>query len=422
MAIEEQDTAAPARIVSTSSGLVIGVAMIVANVANYGFQIVAGRFLTVEEYGLLAGFMAVVTVITVATSSLQTTVARAIASDEYHEDGHVIDGLTRSSMLIGGLLVLATVVVSPIASRFFNIGSLPLILLGVYVLPSALDSLALGRLQGLHRFTGMAVYSCAQAIAKVTIATAVMAAGLRATGLVAGLILSCAIVALGGLHASRHAGSIDVHALDPDVRRAFAAFTMFWFMLGADVLFARAFFEDTDAGLYGAASVLGKAVLWVPAVVAQLIFPRLARDSKLGQSVADLAVRAVVIVGAVVGSSVLALYFLGEQVFRILYGERYVGAADTAWKIGLAVAPLALVNLLIQHFLARQQGHFLGMMLLIVVLEVGALYLGPKTDDFYAMVIAIAGTALLVVMVPSHAWGRHLRRRRAPDPAETAPE
>jgi len=412
VAIEEQDAAAASRIVTTNSGLVIGAAMVVANVANYGFQIVAGRFLTVEEYGLLAGFMAVVTVITVATSSLQTTVARAIAAEECHEDGHVIDGLTRSSMLVGGLFVLATLAASPLASRFFNIGSLPLILLGVYVLPSALDSIALGRLQGLHRFTGMAVYSCAQAIAKVAIATIVMAAGLRATGLVAGLILSCAIVALGGLYASRHAGSIEVHALDPDVRRAFAAFTMFWFMLGADVLFARAFFEDTDAGLYGAASVLGKAVLWIPAVVAQLIFPRLASGSKRGESVADLAVRAVAVVGVVVSTSVLALYFLGEQLFRSLYGERYVGAADTAWKIGLAVAPLALVNLLIQHFLARQQGHFLGAMLMIVVIEIGALYLGPKTDDFYALVIAIAGTLLLFVMVPTHAWRRHLPRRR----------
>lgn len=410
MAIEEHSTESPERLLTGGSGLVIGVAMLVANVANYGFQIAAGRFLTVEEYGLLAGFMAVVTVITVATSSLQTTAARAIAAEEHRHHGHFVDGLTRSSMLVAALLLVATVVVSPIASRFFNIGSLPLILLGVYVAPSALDSIALGRLQGLHRFTGMAVYSCAQAVAKVTVATVVMAAGLRATGLVAGLIISCAVVALGGMMATRSAGAIDVHALDPDVRRAFAAFTMFWFMLGADVLFARAFFEDTAAGLYGAASVLGKAVLWIPAVVAQLIFPRLARNSKRGESVAELAVRAATVVAVVVGTSVLGLYLVGERVFEVLYGERYVDAAETAWKIGLAVAPLALVNLLVQHFLARQQGHFLGWMAGLLALEVLALYLGPKTDDFYALVIGLTGVALLGAMVPTHAWRRHAPR------------
>lgn len=243
MAIEEQVPATDARIVGRMSGLVIGIAMVVANVANYGFQIVVGRFLTVEEYGLLAGFMAVVTVITVGGTALQTTAARAVATEEHHPYSGFVDGLTRSSLIVSVVLILAAIVVSPIASRFFNIGSLPLILLGVFVVPAVLDSIALGRLQGLERFTTMALYSTGQAVCKVAVATLVLAVGYRATGLVAGLILSSTAAALVGLRWSRAAGSIEVHALDPDVRRAFAAFTMLWFILGADVLFARAFFE-----------------------------------------------------------------------------------------------------------------------------------------------------------------------------------
>lgn len=410
MVIEEQAPASEVRIVGRMGGLVIGIAMVVANVANYGFQIVVGRFLTVEEYGLLAGFMAVVTIITVGGTALQTTAARAVATEEHHPYKGLLDGLTRSSLKVSAVLILAAVLVSPIASRFFNIGSLPLILLGVFVVPAVLDSIALGRLQGLQRFTTMALYSSGQAIAKVAVATLVLAVGFRATGLVAGLILSATVAALVGLRWSRAAGSIEVHALDADVRRAFAAFTMFWFILGADVLFARAFFVDTDAGLYGAASVLGKAVLWVPAVVAQLIFPKLASRSKKGDSVSALATRAAVVVGIVVACSVAGLWLLGETLFRVLYGEDYAAAADTAWKIGLAVAPLALVNLLIQHFLARRQGHFLRAMFFVVVAEVLALYLGPKTDDFYALVLATAGIALLALTIPGYALKRAFTR------------
>ena len=407
--MEEQAVDVDRRLVTRSSGLVIGLAMVVANVANYGFQIVVGRFLTVAEYGLLSGFMAVITVITVSGTALQTTAARAVATGEHDRSGHFLDGLTRSTLMVCAVLIGLSVVISPLASRFFNIGSLPLILLGVFVVPAAIDSIALGRMQGLERFTGMALYSMAQAAAKVGVATLVLTVGLRATGLVAGLVLSSTVVALGGLRASREAGSIDAHALDPDVRRAFFAYTMFWFILGADVLFARAFFIDTDAGIYGAAAVLGKAVLWVPAVIAQLIFPRLARNSKDGESVSDLAVKAAMVVAIVVAVSVVALYVFGDLLFTVLYGERYAAAADTAWKIGLAVAPLALVNLLIQHFLARQQGHFLGWMLAVGVAQVLALYLGPKTDEFYAGCLAVAGVVLLAATVPSHAWGRSLR-------------
>ncbi len=409
MAIEEQETTVDAKLVTRSSGVVIGIAMVVANLANYGFQIVVGRFLTVAEYGLLTGLMAVITVITVSGSALQTTAARAIATGEHEEGGHFIDGLTRSTLMVCVALIGVSVLISPIASRFFNIGSLPLILLGVFVVPAAVDSIAIGRLQGLQRFTGMALYTTAQAIAKVAVATAVLAVGFRATGLVAGLVLSSTFVAVLGLRATHDAGAIDTHALDPDVRRAFFAYTLFWFILGADVLFARAFFIDTDAGIYGAAAVLGKAVLWVPVVIAQLIFPRLAKNSKDGESVSDLAVRAAAVVAVVVGVSVVALYMMGDLLFTTLYGERYAAAADTAWKIGLAVAPLALLNLLIQHFLARQQGHFLGWMLAVGVVEVLALYLGPKTDNFYAGVLAASGIVLLAVTVPTHAWRRTAR-------------
>lgn len=410
MAIEEQQPIAPARLLSAGGGLVIGAAMLVANVANYGFQIVAGRFLSVEEYGLFSGLMVLVTVITVATSSLQATAARAIAVGETRSSGSLVDDLSKSTVLVGAALVVGAVVVSPVASRFFNVGSLPLILLGVYALPSAFDSIAAGRFQGLHRFSGMALYSCGQAVAKLGVAVVVLLVGLRVTGLVAGLVLSCAAVAAAGLLGSREAGSIDVHALDPDVRRAFAAFTMFWLILGADVLFARAFFEESAAGLYGAAAVLGKSVLWIPTIIAQILFPRLAHHSKRGESVAGVAVRAGALVAGVVVVSVIALYTLGEPVFRILYGDQYEGAADIAWKIGLAVAPLALVNLLVQHFLARQQGAFLRVMVIVLVVEMLALYLGPKTYDFYALVLATVGVVLLVTMLPSHLWRGRVTR------------
>ena len=408
MAIEEQQPGAPARLVSTSGGIVIGIAMLVANVANYGYQIVSGRFLSLEEYGLFTGLMAVVTVITVATSALQTTAARAIVVGECRRDGPLVDPLIKSTVLISVVLILLAVLLSPVSSRFFNVGSLPLILLGVYVVPAAFNSIAVGRFQGLQRFAGMAVYSAGQAVAKFAVGIAVLLVGLRVSGLVAGLILSSAVFAVVGILGTRAAGSIDVHAFDPDVRRAFAAFTMLWFMLGADVLFARAFFEEADAGLYGAAAVLGKSVLWIPAVVAQVAFPRLAHHSNRGESVAGFALRAGAVVAVVVSVSVAALYLVGDDVFRLLYGPRYAVAADIAWKIGLAVAPLALVNLLVQHFLARQQGAFLKVMVVVVIIEVLALYLGPKTYDFYALVLAAVGSVLLVAIVPFRAWRQHL--------------
>jgi O-antigen/teichoic acid export membrane protein len=412
VAIEDRASASDDRIVDRQSGMAIVAAMVVANLANYGFQIMLGRALSIEEYGLLAGFMTVLTVITVAGTALQTTAARAIATGEHHDRYRFFDGLTRSSLLVAAGLVVLSVLALPVASSFFNIGALPLLLLGLFVVPAVLDSIALGRYQGLQRFTDLATYSTAQAMAKLFTAAIVLMLGFRATGLVAGLVVTSGVVAFVGLQLSREAGSLEVTALDPDVRRALAAYTMLWFILGADVLFARAFFVDTDAGIYAAAAVLGKAVLWIPVMIGQLIFPRLARRSKGGESVETLAYRSVILVIGVVGVAVLGLRLFGEPVFGLLYGDRYAVAADTAWKIGLAMAPLALVNLLIQHFLARQQSRFLGWMLFVLVVESLTMYVGPKTHDFYVLVLGSSGLVVLLVMVPGYAWSRLWRRLR----------
>ena len=313
---QESETEA---IIDRRSGAAVAGALLVANLCNYAFQIVTGRLLSVEEYGLLAGFMSAITIITVSTSALQTTSARSVAAHENQpENRRFFDGLTRTAVM--GALAFGAVIgaASPILARFFNIGSLPLFLLGAYVLPAALDSIAAGRLQGSERFTALAAYSAGQAIAKLSVASLLIFAGFRVSGLVGGLVISSGAIALLGMFASRDVGSIETHALGPEVRRSFLAFLLFWVILSIDIAFARAFFAPKAAGVYAAAAVLGKAVLWLPTMVTQLLFPRLADRSARGQKTAALVGRAMLLAVGLASLSVVGLYVLGRQIFDIL--------------------------------------------------------------------------------------------------------
>jgi O-antigen/teichoic acid export membrane protein len=394
-------------IIDRRSGIAVATAILFANLCNYGFQILTGRLLSVEEYGLLAGFMAAITIITVGTSSLQTTAARAIAAGENQPENHsLLDDLTKSAVVGAVVLGLVIAVSAPIFSRFFNIGALPILILGVYVLPSSLDSLAAGRLQGARRFRALALYSTGQAIAKLVVASAVIGIGLRVSGVLAGLVVSCGAIALWGMFRSRNAGAINTHVLSPEMRRNFLALLLFWVVLSIDIPFARAFFEPRDAGIYAAAAVLGKAVLWLPTMLTQLLFPHLAHLSAHGQGARSLMKRAIGLVAVLASVAVLGLYLLGEPLFAILYGSRYEGASDIAWKIGLAMIPLAIVNLLLFHFLARGQRHFLIWMGLAAIGEVLGLYLAPKSGTGYAIVLGVTGLLLLGLILPRTAWRR----------------
>lgn len=393
--------------VDRRSGAAVACALLLANISNYGFQVLTGRLLSVEEYGLLSGFMAALTIVTVSTSALQTTAARAVAAGENRPgQSSFIDNLTQTSMvgaLIGGV---AIALAAPILSRFFNIGALPILFLGLYVMPAVLDSIAAGRLQGSQKFRTLAIYSASQAAVKLGVAYFVLLAGFRVSGLVGGLVVSSSCVAIWGMFASRDVGAIHTHALSPDARRGFVAFTLLWVMLSADIAFARAFFEPRNAGVYAAAAVLGKAVLWLPTVVTQLLFPSFVSRSGKGEAAGQLMGRAILVVLGLSSVTCLGLAILGKLVFGFLYGNRYAGASNIAWQIGLAMIPLAIVNLLLFHFLARGQNRFLVWMGAATIGEICALYLGPKTGGWYATILGLTGVALLLSLIPGNAWRR----------------
>lgn len=394
---EADTTSAP--LVGRRTGLAIAAAFILANASNYSFQIIAGRTLSLDEYGLLAGFLAVITVITVTTSALQVTTARALAAGEAIPDERRVDGLTRSALKVAIVVGLGIVVVSPLLANVLRVGVLPVILLAVYIVPACLDSIAAGRLQGTRRFGGLAAYSTGQAVMKLAAATLVLLAGARVLGLLTSVIIGAAVVALFGLRSTSRAGSVDTHVLGSESRRSFAALALFWLILSIDVPLARVGFEGSDAGLYAAGAVLGKAVLWIPIVVTQVVFPTLVAGTGEPTKSNHLVRNSSALVIASAGLAVGALYLFGDAVFRLLYGERYEAAADIAWKVGLAVIPLALVNLLMFQQLARRNGSFLKWFVVFALLEIGLLLVLPQTAGWYAFALGTVGLGLLCVVL-----------------------
>jgi O-antigen/teichoic acid export membrane protein len=409
-------------IIDRRTSIAVASAILLANICNYGFQIATGHLLSVEEYGLLGGFMAGITIITVATSSLQTASARAIAAGEHQarRSGY-LDRLTRTAVITAIAVGFIGVVLSPILSRFLNIGILPIVILGLYVLPSSLDSIAAGRLQGSKRFYALAVYSSAQAVGKIVVVAGVFAVGLHVSGLLAGVVLSCAVVAIVGLFSSRDVGAISTHVLSPEMRWNFAALLLFWIIVTSDMAFARAFFEPEAAGVYAAAAVLGRAVLWLPMVLTQVLFPHMADRWARKQAIRTVMTRAFLLIAVIAVVAVGGLYVFGQQIFAILYGDKYDGAADIAWKIGLAMVPLAMLNLLVFHFLARGQRRFLLTMAIATVGELLAFYLVPKSGTYYAAVLGCTGLVLLICVMPRSAW-RRAGRIRIPAGASIPPE
>src|SRR5262245_49485823 len=79
-----EDSLAPPtdRVMTRTTSMVIVATVAAANASNYAFQLVTGRFLGAEAYGLLAGLMTVVSIIGVVAGTFQTIAARAVSAGD----------------------------------------------------------------------------------------------------------------------------------------------------------------------------------------------------------------------------------------------------------------------------------------------------------------------------------------------------
>ncbi|MEZ5320849.1 MAG: oligosaccharide flippase family protein [Microthrixaceae bacterium] len=398
--------AAPRRfLVGKGTSIVVIGSVALGNASTYGFQLVTGRFLGADAYGLLAGLMTVVAVIGVSASSLGTVAAKAVSAGEVEPRPAVMDRLTRSSVVVGAALTVALVVASPWLSEFLKVDNvIPMLFVAASIVPTCLGAIAVGRLQGQMRFIAMSLLSATFAVAKLGVGFATMAAGLGVTALVAGLVVSTSVCAAGGLYLARHAGAITTKVLDRSTAQVFLGVTLFWVLVSFDVPFARANFTESMAGQYAAADVIGRAVLWLPAVITQITFPQVTAAVSNIESTEPLMLRAFAFAAGLAAAGVAFIWLFGEPVFRVLYGSEYPEAHRYAWKIGLATVPFAIVHLLLHHNFARNHSRFVSVLIGASIAQMLALTFGPHTPTAYATVLGIVASGTAVALLPRGGW------------------
>jgi O-antigen/teichoic acid export membrane protein len=222
------------------------------------------------------------------------------------------------------------------------------------------------------------------------------------TGAGMALVIAGGVGAVWALRITRRAGPVDVTMARRDLGRGAVAFVMFWLMASADIVVARHFLSAHAAGQYAAASVLGKAVIWLPSAIAIAIFPRVAKH-RAEEGTGESSTRRILLQGLVL-TSILAvvavggLLLLGPTVIPVFFGPSYHSAATFAWKIGVACIPFALANLLIYYHLAVGEARLLTAIVVGVVAETVAIVFLHNNTSEIAAALGIGGLALCVVL------------------------
>ena len=389
-------------------GVLVFGATTFVNAAGFVYHMIASRTLGVAEYGTLYALLSVMSLVSAPASVVMPVITRFAAEFRALDDWAHLRGLAVGLARAFGLVALVTIAVAALAAVPLGgalhapAWSIPVVvvLLAIVLASTAYRALA----QGVQDFDGYSISAVVEGIAKVAATLLFIAIGWRFFGALAGFIVGS--LAGGAFMVYRTVGSVLKYPEEPlryDWRRiavagaGSVALTVAIAILGnVDVIVVKHAFDAHQAGIYSAASLGGKILLFgfsfVPAVLLPQAADRRARGERT-RGILALCVAMVVALGAI---GLVLLRFFGLTLLHVLVGPKFDAADGLLVWYGAAMTLVALVNVLGSYGIATHRLAF-GWSLLAGSLLTGVAIAIYHPTLLAVVIVLVAGTAVTTV-------------------------
>ena len=382
--------------------------MMGANIFNYLFQIVLGHLLSVGDYGILNTLMSMVTIMSIPNLLLVMVMAKYTATYSVCGKKNNIIALmffgVKVASVLAVLLVFCGFGMADYISQIFNIGEKNYFIIITYVVGVTLIvSIAIGALQGLKRFFDYGIQNLINVGCKLIFSIFLVYAGLKLYGvliaLLIGIILSgiyayYKIIKLLGKPDKKSSIMLPYLEIVKYSIGTFVAQACITVMTNGDILLVKAFFSETETGIYSSAMVLGKIAMYIAGAVVAALFPMVAEAYAKKQDTRNLLLKALLYGG---GSSIicsLGLVFLGHFFISILFGERYIQAFQYLPYVCLFIVPLTFLTVIMNFVLAIGKVSFFSISVLISCIL--AVTLITYEHSSVEMMLVVIGVVLFI--------------------------
>jgi O-antigen/teichoic acid export membrane protein len=329
----------------------VAVGLMVGNILGYALALLAARRLGPTGFGELSALLALVIVLAVVPTGLQTVTARAVAEGT----DHPLLGIARASLTrVAVLLGLAAALPLVALGLVLHLAVLGCILVALTVAPLLVLGWAQGVAQGQEQLGRLAALLVLNNGGRAVGAVLGIIVWRSASGAVAGALLVALLVAGYAMSSTQPLQSERPTPLSwasaGEVVHASAALLALFLCTGADVVLARAVLTPHDAGIYAAGAVVAKMAFWLPQFAAVTALPRLVDP---GRRKAALRV-SLVIVCASSALLVLGCLIARGLVVDVVGGQPYEALSATLPWFALLGGLWALAQVFLFDALARR--------------------------------------------------------------------
>jgi O-antigen/teichoic acid export membrane protein len=389
----------------SAAGVMLG-ATVVTNAANYAYSLVMGRQLGPGLFGEFTALLGVLTILSVASQSVQTVVARYVTGIQRQQGTPAVIDFVRRLMvrltIVGCVAFVVWIPLSfPLATVLQIDSPWPVIAAGSALVLGFSLPVVWGAFQGGQRFRQLGVNMSVLAITRFVVGTVAVLLGASVSGAIGAITVATAIAfvfAYPAVRARRGTGA----RIGPPARELVAYGLPATFGLAAwtlltnlDIVFVKAAESSVEAGYYGAAATIGKIALFLPLALGVVLFPKAAARHVAGIDSRILMRRTGQVVVAASLFFIGGCALLGGTVVDLMFGADYEEAHRLVVPVVGAMCCFALVNVMLFYYLSVHRMRFAWILLGAVAIQVVGLTLAA--DDPLAVAYVQLGVGLAIV-------------------------
>jgi O-antigen/teichoic acid export membrane protein len=389
----------------------LAAAAMAANMVAVAFTVIFTRVLGADSYGSLAALINLTVILLVPGSALQVAAAREGAVGRLGRGAELsatLAGWTRQLLVIlVGVSAVSVLARQPLAdvlnvSETWAAAAVPAT--GALWL---LLSLERGLLQAARAYRVVGLSIVLEATGRLVVGLAMVGA-LGVTGAYLGTFFSIAIAAavlavvlrrrLGppAARTERH----PLTALARDAAVPITVLTLVAAIQNIDVIVARHVLSEHTAGVYSAAVVAAKALVWIAVGLGMWVVPEASRHAAAGRDPRPVLIRALAVIAAAAVVA-LTLYAAAPRlVLNVAFGKEYESADSVLFALGAAYALLALTYLAAQFLLGLRRWRFAAVLAVAALLEpMLLLATGNDLGSFATVVLAVQSATAAVLLI-----------------------
>jgi len=380
---------------------------LVAGVGGFVYHAIAGRVLGPEVYSQVAFLIALYAIGTGPALIIIVVLARYTAMLSARGDPGVRSLLARTIRLIAipclVLILVTTLFARPIA-RYGHVGSsIPILVLGFSIALVWQVAIPRGILQGLQRFTSLSPNLSLEAVVRTSIVFLLLEAGYAVSGAMTAVFTGLAFVFFLGLwslrdHFRRGQSRVYLRVMANFSLTASVGIIGVLILYNHDVILAKHYLNDHDAGIYGGLNKIGTILYFLTLSVSQVLFPRVVEAVAKEQSPGRILLSSAGILTALGACALLVFAVAPGLVVGILFGPSFRDAIPLVFPVGLIGLSLSLDNLLVQFFMAVHDRVFIPILAVGVVAEAGLIVVFHAHVGQVVLDVLVALVGLLVLL------------------------